>query len=95
MNNNHKMPNAEPDSTSQLKSIFDQSLAVLSENKTNAKPLKGQKIRNLRLTLPIHVDPVNLQKRALDEAAKALTSLWNISDPRRARLPGRPLPSNR
>jgi len=90
-----KASNAQPDSTNQLMSIFDESLAVLSEDKKDAKPQKGQKIRNLRLTLPIHVDPVNLQKRALDEAAKALTSLWKISDPRRARLPGRPLPSNR
>ena len=75
----------EADSTNQLKSIFDQSLAVLCEGKDTVKT-GSQTERLRRRSLPLHVDPVNLQKRALDNAAKALATLWKISEPKRAKF---------
>jgi hypothetical protein len=62
------------DSTEHLKEIFDQSLAVLCETK-EVSPR----------SLPLHIRAADLQKRALTDAAKALTMLWKISEPRRVR----------
>ena len=78
----------ESNSTNQLKSIFDQSLAVLCEGKDTVKT-GSQTERLRRRSLPLHVDAVNLQKRALDNAAKALATLWKISEPKRAKLQSR------
>jgi hypothetical protein len=77
--------NEESDATNQLKSIFDQSLAVLCEGKDTVKT-GSQTERLRRRSLPLHLDAVNLQKRALDNAAKALATLWKISEPNRTRL---------
>jgi hypothetical protein len=77
--------NEESDATNQLKSIFDQSLAVLCEGKDTVKT-GSQTERLRRRSLPLHLDAVNLQKRALDNAAKALATLWKISEPKRTRL---------
>ena len=78
----------ESDSTNHLKSIFDQSLAVLCEGKDTVKT--GSQTDWLRRkSLPLHIDAVNLQKRALDNAAKALATLWKISEPKRAKLQSR------
>lgn len=78
----------ESDSTNQLKSIFDQSLAVLCEGKDTVKT-GSQTVWLRRKSLPLHVDAVNLQKRALDNAAKALATLWKISGPKRTKLQSR------
>ena len=84
----------ESNSTSHLKSIFDQSLAVLCENNNTVKT-GSQAERLLRSSLPLHVDVVNLQKRALDNAAKALATLWKISGPKRPKLQSRVTQYNR
>jgi predicted HicB family RNase H-like nuclease len=76
----------ESNSTNHLKSIFDQSLAVLCEDSANTG---SQTKRQRRSSLPLHVDAVNLHKRALDNAAKALASLWKISEPKRPKLQSR------
>ena len=73
----------ESNSTNHLKSIFDQSLAVLCEDSAKTG---SQTERQRRSSLPLHVDAVNLQKRALDNAAKALASLWKITEPKRPKL---------
>jgi hypothetical protein len=73
----------ESNSTNHLKSIFDQSLETLCEG---ADPVKAGSQTRRRSSLPLHVDPINLQKRALDNAAKALASLWKISEPKRPKL---------
>jgi hypothetical protein len=75
----------EADSTNQLKSIFDQSLAVLCEGEDTVKT-GSQTERLRRRSMPLRVDAVNLQKRALDNAAKALATLWKISEPKRTKL---------
>jgi hypothetical protein len=78
----------ESNSTNHLKSIFDQSLAVLCESKDPAKTgLQTEPLR--RSSLPLHVDAVNVQKRALNSAAKALATLWKISEPKRPKLESR------
>ncbi|HKB99655.1 MAG TPA: hypothetical protein VKD23_12805 [Terriglobales bacterium] len=79
---------AESDSTSQLKSIFDQSLAVLCEGK-NSVNTRSQADQLWSSSIPLHVDAVNLRKRALDNAAKALATLWKISEPKRPKLQSR------
>jgi len=78
----------ESDSTNHLKSIFDQSLAVLCEDKDSVRAW-SQTERLRRGSLPLHVDAVNLRKRALDNAAKALATLWKISEPKRPKLQSR------
>ena len=72
----------ESDSTNHLKSIFDQSLAVLCEDKDSVRAW-SQTERLRRGSLPLHVDAVNLQKHAFDNAAKALATLWKIPGARR------------
>src|SRR3982074_2603546 len=79
---------AESDSTNQLKSSVGQSLAVLCEREDTVKTgLQTERLR--RKSLPLHIDAVNLQKRALDNAAKALATLWKISGPKRTKLQSR------
>ena len=69
--------------TNHLKNIFEQSLAVLCEAKDS--------VWVRRSSLPLHIDAVNLKKRALSEAANALAALWRISEPRPAKLQSRVL----
>jgi hypothetical protein len=76
------------DSTNRLKSIFEQSLAVMCEGKDSVKT-GSQTERVRQSSIPLHVDAVNLQKRALDNAAKALATLWKISEPKRPKLQSR------
>jgi hypothetical protein len=97
------------DSTNHLKSIFEQSLAVLREDKhhvknNNVKNNNEDKnvvkktrpeVRVRRDFLPLYIDHANLQKRALDEAAKALAALWKISAPGHHKLAGRVLVSHK
>jgi hypothetical protein len=64
---------SELNSAEQLQGIFDQSLAVLCEKDVSPR------------SLPLHISASDLQKRALTDAAKALTMLWKISEPRRVR----------
>jgi hypothetical protein len=76
--------NQNPDSI-HLKNVFEQSLAVLGETKADAS--KNKHSARLRgSALPLHVDPALLEKRALDDAAKALATLWNVSSAGPARL---------
>ena len=56
---------------------------------TNQKPTNRKESRLGRALLPLHIDDDNFQKRALDNAAKALAALWKISGPERPKLPGR------
>lgn len=86
--------NQQSDSTHHLKSIFEQSLAVLCDKDNDAAPTNTQNGR-LRHSLPLHMDTADLQKRALDDAAKALATLWKISDPGRPKLQARETHSNR
>jgi hypothetical protein len=71
----------ESGSTNKLKNIFDQSLAILCEGASS--------VRVRRSSLPLHIDAANLQKRALSEAADALTALWKISDTKSPKLQSR------
>ena len=64
----------DANSPANLQGIFDHSLAVLCESK-ELSPRQ----------LPIHISAAELQRRALTDAAKALTMLWKISDPRRVK----------
>jgi hypothetical protein len=75
------------ESTQHLKSIFEQSLAVLREDKNVIKKSRPN-VRLRRDFLPLHTEPANLEKVALDEAAKALAVLWRVSGTGRSRLPG-------
>jgi hypothetical protein len=75
--------NEKSGSTNHLKNIFEQSLAVLCEGRDS--------IRVRRSSLPLHIDAVNLKKRALSEAANALAALWRISEPRPAKPQSRVL----
>ena len=79
----------KPESTKYLK-IFEQSLGVLCEGKGSAADKHLQ-----HASLPVYMDPVNLQKRALLEAAKALAALWNISGLTRTKLSSRPIKYSR
>ncbi len=77
---------SEPVSTKDLANVFEQSVAIMCEDKdTIARNPKKSRLR--RASLPLHIDPVDLQKRAMDNAAKALTALWKISKPGRPKAP--------
>jgi hypothetical protein len=76
-----KTPVAAADSANHLKNVFEQSLAVLSQD-TEAPANRLQKIRR---SLPLYASAAELQKRALDNAANALASLWKISGPARVK----------
>jgi hypothetical protein len=65
-------------SENHLKTIFDQSLAILCEG--------AGSVRLRRSSLPLHIDAVNLQKRALSDAANALAALWKISESKSSKL---------
>jgi hypothetical protein len=84
---------ANSKSTNQLKSIFERSVAVLCKDKDTLK--KDSQSRRIRQSLPLHADSANIQKRALEDAAKALATLWKISEPGRAKLPSRVMHYNR
>lgn len=73
-------------STTHLKDIFDQSLAIL-EGASSA--------RVRRSCLPLHIDAANLQKRALSDAADALAALWKISTTRSPKLQSRAIQYSR
>jgi hypothetical protein len=74
---NQTIVNKQPDTKTHLRSIFEQCLAVLCEDKGSAT---GEKTGRRRCdSLPLRLDGVNLQKRALSEAANALATLWKIS----------------
>ena len=95
-NSTHKTAlNRQSNSTHHLKNIFEQSLAVL-RSKDNDTATKNTHNGRLRLhSLPLHMDAADLQKRALDDAAKALATLWKISEPGRPKLQVRETHSNR
>jgi hypothetical protein len=61
-----------------LKNIFDHSLAILCDGASS--------VRVRRSLLPLHIDAVSLQKRALSDAANALAALWKISANRSPKL---------
>lgn len=71
---NKALPATAANSAANLQGIFDHSLAVLCESE-NLSPRQ----------IPIHISAAELQKRALTDAAKALTMLWKISEPRRVK----------
>jgi hypothetical protein len=75
---NEKPVNDKSGSTNHLKNIFDHSLAILCEG--------GGSARVRRSFLPLHIDAVSLQKRALSDAANALAALWKISANRSPKL---------
>jgi hypothetical protein len=79
----------ESDSTNHLKSIFDQSLAVVCKDKDSVRT-RSQPERLRRGSPPLHVGAVSLQKRALDNAAKALATLWKVSGAGRAKPQSHP-----
>ena len=81
--------NEKHDSAKHLTNIFEQSLAVLCDGK-KALAEKRTIGRALRNSLPVYLDAASLQKRALDDAAKALAALWKIEEPVRAKLGNRP-----
>jgi hypothetical protein len=91
---NNDMPLSK-NSTSHLKNIVEQSLAVLRKNKdsTETTPRSAPLLR--RRTLPLYVDAANLEKRALTDAANALSVLWKVSKPSRTRVPSRALQPSR
>jgi hypothetical protein len=78
---NQKTVNEKSGSPNQLKNIFDQSLVILCEGASS--------VRVRRSSLPLHIDAVSLQKRALSDAANALTALWKISDTKSPKLQSR------
>ncbi len=77
--------NQQPESTNHLKCVYEQSLAVLRDGR-GAADKNTESAKTLRATLPLHIDAESLQKRALDDAAKALSTLWKVSG---AKLPAR------
>lgn len=70
-----RTPVVPSESANRLKNIFEQSLAVLAQG-VDAPAGKPQTIRR---SLPLHANAADLQKRAIDNAANALASLWKIS----------------
>ena len=70
---NKVVVSSDVNSAEQLQGIFDQSLAVLCDKEVSPR------------SLPLHISALDLQKRALADAAKALTMLCKISEPRRVR----------
>lgn len=71
------------ESANQLKNVFEQSLAVLCEDESVvAKDAHSLPIR--QRGIPQQAD---VRKRALNDAANALASLWKISGSGRGKLP--------
>lgn len=58
-------------STHHFKQVFDQSLAILCEGAGSSQVS--------RRLLPLHIDVDHLRKRALSDAANALSMLWKVS----------------
>jgi hypothetical protein len=75
---NAATPNDKSGSADHLKKVFDQSLAILSEG--------AGSVQVRRRSVPLHIDAVSLQKRALSDAANALATLWKISQPKSPKL---------
>jgi hypothetical protein len=73
-----KVQSKESGSPSHLKNVFDNSLAILCEG--------AGSVRVRRSSVPLHIDAVSLQKRALTDAANALAALWKISNNRSPKL---------
>lgn len=69
--------------TTHLKMVFEQSLALLGERKS-----EFSQVRTRGCAVPLHIDPGVMQKRALDDAANALATLWRVHSSR-TRLRGR------
>lgn len=69
---------AEPGtaSSNHLKTVVERSLALLGEEAQPEPPRRNW--------LPLHCDASNLQKRVLDDAARALATLWKATKPSRA-----------
>ena len=88
-----QMVQQQTESTNHLKSVFEQSLAALREDNNAVITKTRPNVRVRRNCLPLHVNPANLQKRAPDDAAKALAALWKISQPGRCKLPARVMSS--
>jgi hypothetical protein len=84
-----RTPVIPAESATRLKNVFEQSLAVLSEQgdipSNAATDSRKGKIRVRPRSLPLHTDAVSLRKRALDNAAKALATLWKIPGPARVK----------
>jgi hypothetical protein len=91
---NHGVPKENPDSVTQLKTVFEKSLALLSEGK-DALTRKTRIGRASRGSMPIHMNQADLQKRALADAAHALATLWKVQEPGRPKVQIRPVPSTR
>jgi hypothetical protein len=90
---NNTTSNQQSDSATHLKNVVEQCFAVLCEDKDSAAKAQTTALRCG--SLPLHIDGVNLQKRALTEAARALATLWKISEPRGAKLQGRAMQYSR
>ena len=73
----NKAPLTE-ESTTRLKNIVEQSIAVLCDSDDSARA-DARREPISRRSLPLHIDAANLQKRALSDAAKALSVLWKIT----------------
>lgn len=73
------------ESTNQLKDIFEKSLAVLCRDKDDLTA--DPKMRSIRdRSIPIKADESDIKKRAFDNAAKALATLWRVSTHGTSRL---------
>jgi hypothetical protein len=70
------------DSKDHLKSVVEQSLAVLNQNKSMATTETSP-----RRSLPVYVNAANLQKVAMVSASNALAALWKTSAPGQVRRP--------
>jgi hypothetical protein len=73
------------DSKDYLKSVVEQSLAILNQDKDDKDAASTETCR--RRSLPVYVDAANLQKVAMVSASNALAALWKISTPVRALKP--------
>jgi hypothetical protein len=89
---NNQAMNQNPETTNHLKDVFEQSLAMLEVRHAGAT---AESAATRGSAVPLHIDPAFLQKRALDDAAKALASLWRVPSSTRAKFNNRPIPSNR
>jgi hypothetical protein len=76
---NGKTPTESSSSPSHLKSIFDQSLAILCHAEDS--------VRVSRRSLPLRIDAMSLEKQAQSDAARALATLWKISGAKSVKLP--------
>ena len=97
----------QADSTNHLKSVFEQSLAVLrddkNEDKSKGKNNDDERTSQKRLvrsacgaiSCRCILTTLTSKSAALDEAAKALASLWKISGAGHTKLPGRVLVSHK